>query len=97
MLFHVKICRNGKITKSNGLDYILITKIIELLKRNKKPCIIFNILSQRKMTSITHFTTLIKKYYETIKCVKWSELLNAPIHTRDLQVKGDANYVAPIQ
>jgi hypothetical protein len=31
-----------------------------------------------------------------LKCVKWSELLNAPTHMRDLQAKGVANYVTPI-
>jgi hypothetical protein len=31
-----------------------------------------------------------------IKCVKWSGLLNAPIHMRDLQAKGGANYIVPI-
>jgi hypothetical protein len=56
----------------------------------------FNILSRREMTSITHFTTLIKNVMKQLKCVKWNELLNAPIHMRDSQAKGDANYVAPI-
>ncbi len=34
---------------------------------------------------------LNQEYYKTIKTFKWERIINAPIHMKELQTKGDAN------